>query len=291
MLGGLFRTRDFLVTQISSSLDQNQPVNSNIGDNISLLSANDPPPYEFYNEGGTAQVLLVADHASSFIPASLDQLGLDDWVLQRHVAWDIGSDKLVKQLADLLDAPAILSGFSRLIVDPNRQLDDPSAFPEISDGIAIPGNQNLSAESRDLRAKSFFQPYHEAIERRLKQFSDNGIVPAFISIHTCTPVFNQVIRPWHMGVMWDKDPRIALPMMGKLKQMDGLCFGDNEPYSGRHAHDFTIDHHAEPAGLPYVGIEVRQDLVGTTEGAHKWATVLSDSLGDILSDSNIYTTL
>lgn len=244
-----------------------------------------------YNEGGTARVLLVADHASRFFPASMNQLGLADWVLDRHVAWDIGSDMLTRFLADLLDAPAILAGFSRLIVDPNRKLDDPTAFIEISDGITIPGNLDLSDEQKELRVKSFFEPYHSAISNRLEAFRADGIVPALISVHTCTPVFAQVVRPWHIGIMWDKDPRIALPMMEKLKEMEGVCFGDNEPYSGRHTHDFTIDNHAEPIGLPHVGIEVRQDLVNDNEGARKWAGILAASLAPVLADPDIYHTL
>jgi len=256
-----------------------------------LIEPGDPPPYMTYNDGGSAKVLLVADHASPYFPASMNQLGVADWVLERHVTWDIGSDLLTRFLADLIDAPAILAGFSRLIIDPNRKLDDPTAFVEISDGIAIPGNQGLSEAQKDLRIKSFFKPYHDAITARLNRFQAEGVVPAMVSMHTCTPVFAQVVRRWHIGVMWDKDPRIAVPLMAKLGQMEDICFGDNEPYSGRHSHDFTIDHHAEPAGLPHVGIEVRQDLVGEAEGARKWAGILADALHDILADESIYSRL
>ena len=256
-----------------------------------LIKPGDAPPYMVYNEGGSARVLLVADHASRLFPAAMNQLGLADWVLEKHVAWDIGSDILTRFLADMLDAPAILAGFSRLIVDPNRKLDDPTAFVEISDGITIPGNLELSEEDKQLRVQSFFEPYHGAITQRLEAFRSDGIVPALISVHTCTPVFAQVVRPWHIGIMWDKDPRIALPMMEKLREMEGVCFGDNEPYSGRHTHDFTIDNHAEPAGLPHVGIEVRQDLVNDNEGARKWAGILAASLTPALADPDLYRIL
>jgi predicted N-formylglutamate amidohydrolase len=110
-------------------------------------------------------------------------------------------------------------------------------------------------------------------------------------MHTCTPVFAQFVRPWHIGVMWDKDPRIAVPLMENLRKVEDVCFGDNEPYSGRHTHDFTIDHHAEPAGLPHVGIEVRQDLVRDSAGARKWAGVLAAALQDILADEALYCRL
>lgn len=244
-----------------------------------------------YNEHGKAPVLLVADHASPFFPASLNQLGLADWVLERHVACDIGSGKLARFLADELDAQLVLAGFSRLIVDPNRKPDDPSAFPEISDGIAIPGNMDLDERDKALRVQSFFKPYHEAISAKLDAFLSRGVVPAIISVHTCTPVFDRVVRPWHIGIMWDTDPRIPVPLMAYFDRIEDICIGDNEPYSGRHPHDFTIDYHAEPAGLPHVGIEVRQDLVTHRDGARKWARILADGLRDILDDDDLYRPL
>jgi predicted N-formylglutamate amidohydrolase len=257
----------------------------------SLIGPGDPPPFMTYNDHGKARVLLVADHASPFFPEAMNQLGLADWVLERHVAWDIGSDELTRCLADELDAPAVLAGFSRLIVDPNRKLDDPTAFIEISDGIAIPGNLDLGDSQKALRVQSFFKPYHEAISGRLAALSTDSLVPALISIHTCTPVFDRIVRPWHIGVMWDKDPRIPVPLMKQLMEMDGICIGDNEPYSGKHPHDFTIDFHAEPGGLPHVGLEIRQDLVKNRAGAREWAAILAKALGKILSDETLYRPL
>ena len=112
-----------------------------------------------------------------------------------------------------------------------------------------------------------------------------------IAVHTCSPVFDQIVRPWHIGIMWDTDPRIPVPLIQRFEQMEGICIGDNEPYSGRHPHDFTIDHHAEPAGLPHVGIEVRQDLVSNEDGARKWAAILAEALAEILSDKGLYCPL
>jgi predicted N-formylglutamate amidohydrolase len=244
-----------------------------------------------YNDHGESPVLLVADHASPFFPAAMNQLGLADWVLERHVVWDIGSDKLARYLADELDAPLVLAGFSRLIVDPNRQPQDPSAFPEISDGIAIPGNIDLDEVQKALRVNSFFKPYHDKITERLDDLASGHCVPAIISVHTCTPVFDQIVRPWHIGIMWDKDPRIPVPLIRYFNSLDGVCIGDNEPYSGSHPHDFTIDYHAETAGLPHVGIEVRQDLVADDQGARKWANILAEGLRLILADENLYRPL
>ena len=256
-----------------------------------MIGPGDPPPFMTYNDHAQAPVLLVADHASPFFPAAMNQLGLADWVLERHVAWDIGSDQLTRFLADELDAQAVLAGFSRLIVDPNRKLDDPSAFVEISDGIAIPGNLELSEEQKSLRVQSFFQPYHDAIQARLDSIQARAGTPALISVHTCTPVFDRVVRPWHIGIMWDRDARIPLPLMENLRRMDGICIGDNEPYSGRHPHDFTVDFHAEQAGLPHVGIEVRQDLVSDDEGARKWAGILAAALRPVLADKALFQLL
>lgn len=256
-----------------------------------LIGPGDAPPFTTYNEHAKAPVLVVVDHASPYFPATLNQLGLADWVLERHVAWDIGADKLARFLADELDAQAVLAGFSRLIVDPNRNPADPSAFPEISDGISIPGNIGLDEHQKALRVQSFFKPYHDAIADKLECFSEAGIVPVMIAVHTCSPVFDRIVRPWHVGIMWDKDPRIPVPFIRNLERVSGVCVGDNEPYSGRHPHDFTIDHHAEPAGLPHVGIEVRQDLVCEEAGARKWAGVLAEGLRGILSDRDLYTRL
>ncbi len=264
---------------------QNYP---DIGDNYPLIGPGDSPPFTTYNDHGTAKALLVADHASPFFPASMNQLGLADWVLEKHVACDLGSADLARALADELDAQLVLAGFSRLLVDPNRKLNDHSAFPEISDCIAIPGNIDLSDHDKTLRVQSFFKPYHDKITERIDGFRSRGIVPAVISVHTCTPVFDRVVRPWHIGIMWDQDPRIAVPLIEHFNRIEEICIGDNEPYSGRHPHDFTIDYHAEPDGLPHVGIEVRQDLVQTPEGAHTWASHLATALRIILADDDLY---
>jgi len=267
---------------------QNHP---GINSKYPLIGPGDEPPFVSYNNNGKAPVLLVADHASPFFPAGLKQLGLDDSVLEQHVAWDIGSDMLARFLADELDAQLVLAGFSRLIVDPNRKLNSPTAFPELSDGIAIPGNIGLDETQKALRVQSFFKPYHDAITDKLNAFKERGIVPAMISIHTCTPVLDRIVRPWHIGILWDTDPRLPKPFIDYFNQVGEICIGDNKPYSGRHPNDFTIDHHAEPAGLPHMGIEVRQDLVSDAEGARKWAGILATGLEDILADESLYCVL
>jgi predicted N-formylglutamate amidohydrolase len=256
-----------------------------------LLGPYDPHPFTICNESGTARVLFVADHSGRAFPASLARLGLDDWVLEKHVAWDIGSGDVARRLAEVFDAPLVANNYSRLVVDTNRHPDDTTLCPPVGDGIAIPGNIDLPEQSRLARIAAIHRPYHEAIEAQLNRFRSRGITPAIIAIHSCTPVFNDVVRPWHLGVLWDKDPRIAVPLMENLGAMEGIFVGDNEPYSGRHPHDYTMDHHGEAGHIPHVSIEVRQDLIDSPEGATKWADILASALQPILADESLYSLL
>jgi predicted N-formylglutamate amidohydrolase len=258
-------------------------------DQYPLIGADEPPPVTILNEQGRANVLLVGDHVSNLIPRVLNRLGLEERVLEQHVAYDIGSRKLLTHLSQHLDAPAVMAGYSRLVVDLNRSLEDDSAIPEQSDNIPIPGNQSLSGKDRALRVHSFYTPYRVAIDRTLHRFRERDIVPALISIHSFTPAMAGFQRPWHIGLMWDKDPRIPVPLLKNLRaHPQGINVGDNQPYSGKHPADYTIDHHAESAGLPHVSIETRQDLVDTEEGAERWATILHEALRDILADPALY---
>lgn len=258
-------------------------------DEYPMIGPGDPPPYAIINEQGKAKILLVGDHASNAIPKILHKLGLDDTALEQHIAYDIGTKKLIHHLSQHLDAPAILAGYSRLVVDLNRSLEDDSIMPELSDNTVIRGNQNLSDAQRNQRIHCLFTPYRRAIDTMLHRFKEKEVVPAFISIHSFTPEMAGFSRPWHAGVLWDQDPRIPVPLMNNLRaHPDGFNIGDNEPYSGKHLSDYTIDHHAEAAGLPHVSIEIRQDLVDTEEGAERWASILDDALYDILADPELY---
>jgi len=254
-----------------------------------MIGPDDPPPCEIINDQGKASILLVGDHVSNVIPRTLDNLGLDQTALEQHIAYDIGTRKLVHHLSEHLDAPAVLAGYSRLVVDLNRSLEDPSVMPEASDNVAIPGNQNMSVEHRNQRIHDFYTPYRKAIDTMLHGFRQKSVVPAFIAIHSFTPQMAGFARPWHVGILWDKDPRIPLPLMQNLRaHPEGFNIGDNEPYSGKHPADYTIDHHAEAAGLPHVSIEIRQDLVDTEAGAERWATILHDALREVLRDPELY---
>jgi predicted N-formylglutamate amidohydrolase len=217
----------------------------------------------------------------------MDRLGLEELATWQHIAWDIGAGELARGLADTLDAPAVLAGYSRLIVDCNRHPDDPQAFRRESDGWAIPGNAALSEFERRTRLACFFDPYHEAIAALLAGFRVRGVVPMVISVHTFTPAMGGVARPWHIGVLWDKDEPSARRLLAGLGSVPGLVVGDNEPYSGKHPSDFSVEHHAEQAGLPHVCIEVRQDTLESPAGVERWIRRLAPLLRDIVSDPEL----
>lgn len=256
-----------------------------------LLSAEDPAPYEVLEVEAARPVVLACDHASNRVPRSLRDLGLANEHLQKHIAWDIGAGAVTGLLSRRLEANAVLGGYSRLVVDLNRNLEDPTAFPAISDGILVPANLGLSVEDRAERARALFKPYHEALRRVTQAWTDAGHCPVFLSIHSFTPKLHGVRRPWHIGVLWDKDPRLAIPFMDALRRAGNVVVGDNEPYSGRHPADFTIDHHAEPLGLAHIGIEIRQDLINDVSGQQRWGNLLAESLESVLRNEALYRSL
>ena len=246
------------------------------------------PAFELVNPTGAAKLLLLCDHATNIVPDEMAGLGLTPAELARHVGWDIGAAAVTRSLAHSLDAPALLSGYSRLVVDCNRTLDDPTAFPTVSDRLPIPGNQELGAVDKAERADLFFWPYHRAIHERLDDFALRQIAPAIVSIHSFTPHMDGLDRPWHIGILWDRDPRLPMPLIAGLAALDGLEIGDNQPYSGHDPEGFTLRNHAVPRGLPHVLIELRQNEIATEEGAERYARYLQTALGPILADPQLY---
>jgi len=254
---------------------------------IPLIGRDDPPPFVVLHEHGTAPALVICDHASRAFPRGMRRLGLPELPSWQHIAWDIGAGELARGLSNALDAPAVLAGYSRLIVDCNRQPDDPEAFRTESDGWVIPGNQSLTEFERRVRLASFFDPYHEAIAAMLAGFRARDVVPLVISVHTFTPAIGEAERPWHVGILWDKDEGNARRLIADLRAVDGLVVGDNEPYSGKHPSDYSIDHHAEAAGLPHLCIEVRQDQFESPAGTERWVRLLARLIGGLLRDPEL----
>ena len=233
--------------------------------------------------------MFVCDHAGRRVPKALGDLGLDVTAFDRHIAWDIGAADAARHLARTFEAPLILATYSRLVLDPNRYLDDPSLIPEVSDGTPVPANAALTEEDRAARIEALHTPYHATIDDALRRLRRDGAVPALISVHTCTPVFKGFARPWQIGVLWNRDPRIAQPLIAALQARGDVVVGDNQPYSGRDGQGYSVKHHAERHGFPAVALEIRQDLVDTHHGAAHWAGIVAAALGPILADPKLRT--
>ncbi len=253
-----------------------------------VLDFADPPPVRLLNPQGRASLILVCDHASNVIPAGLHDLGLQAAALSQHIAWDIGAAEVVRRLAQWLDAPAVLSGYSRLLIDCNRVPGHPESIPAYSDGVFIPGNRDLSDAEADWRLETFFWPYHHAITTAIAHLWRHGRVPAVVSIHSFTPQLNGgPPRPWQVGILWNRDLRLALPVLQWLRARPELCVGDNEPYSGRDV-GYTLETHAGAAGLPHVEFEIRQDLLADAAGCDYWAQLIAAVLREALADQSVH---
>jgi predicted N-formylglutamate amidohydrolase len=240
-----------------------------------LLAADEPAPVAVYNVEGRSPFLLVADHAGNVIPRALGSLGVAGAELQRHIAWDIGIGGLGPQLAGALDAVLIRQNYSRLVIDCNRPPGSPSSIPEISELTPIPGNVGLSEAAKVARADAIFWPYHARIEAELDRRREAGRPAALIALHSFTPRFKGVARPWHVALLYHRDPRLARNLRALLKAETGLPVGDNEPYFVSDETDFTIPVHGERCGIPHALIEIRQDLIAEANGQRQWAERLA----------------
>lgn len=236
-------------------------------------------PFEIVNPAGDPALLLLCDHASNAVPQDLGTLGLPPEEFRRHTAYDIGARGLTLALAEILGAPAVLSRFSRLVIDPNRGDDDPTLVRKISDGAIIPGNRQADAVEVERRRALYMAPYHAAITARIDSALAQGIRPQLIAMHSFTPQMTLgPPRPWHVGILWDHDDgRLALPLMAALRREPDLVIGDNEPYSGRLKGD-AMWRHGLQRGLPHVLIELRQDLIADSAGERLWAETLAPHL-------------
>lgn len=254
---------------------------------LSLIGPGDPPPFTVLNRQGTAKLLVVCDHASRAVPKAMAGLGLKAACFDRHIAYDIGAADVTRLLSERLDAPAVIAGYSRLLVDCNRPPGDPTMMPISSDGIPVPANLHLTEADVLARMDTFFWPYHRAIAAEIVRMRRKHEPPALLAIHSFTPSLNGVRRPWDIGILWDRDPRLARPLLAALRKIPGLTVGDNEPYSGRDV-AYTIDVHGAAGGHAYCAVEIRQDLVATTAGATHWADILAAAMEPILDNSDIY---
>ncbi len=250
-----------------------------------LVEPQDPPPASLLNPQGRSTLLLVCDHASNAVPTVLGDLGVHERERARHIAWDIGAATVTRMLSRRFDAPAVLAGFSRLVIDCNRPPGDPTSIPEVSDGTLIPANRGLDEAAMVARIEEIFWPYHQAVSGMMVRMRCRSTLPVLVAVHSFTPVMAGFRRPWHIGVLWDRDPRIARPLLHHLRGRAELVVGDNEPYSGREV-GFTMDTHAGCAGLPHVELEIRQDLLADETGCRRWADIVGDALDAVLAEAS-----
>lgn len=230
-----------------------------------------------------AGVVFLCDHAQNTIPPEYRSLGLPPEQLQRHIAYDIGAEALTRRLAEYFNAPAVMSQFSRLLIDPNRGEDDPTLVMRFSDGAIVPGNARIGDDEVERRIKRFFRPYDDAVSETIKTAMGSGALPVIVSIHSFTPFWRGVPRPWQVGILWASDGRFSKPLIEALRAEGDLTVGDNEPYQGALKGD-VIDRHALKLGLSNTLIEVRQDLIADQAGVEAWAKRLERVMRPILAD-------
>jgi len=238
-----------------------------------LLESDEPSPVEIVNAGGTASVVLVCDHAANRVPRRLGTLGLDAARLADHIAWDPGAADMARRLSVHLDAPLVLSGYSRLVIDCNRPLRSPESIAEVSGGVPVPANHALPSREQERRIFALFRPYHDAIDRLLDSRTRRPTL--LLSIHSFTPTLNGQPRPWHIGISYGRDRRLAVLLLKALARNSELIVGDNQPYPIEDDVDYTIPVHGEGRGLPSAMIEIRQDGIRTTAETAAWAKRLA----------------
>jgi predicted N-formylglutamate amidohydrolase len=250
---------------------------------LHLLADDEPAPFRVIEGLPDSPYVLAADHASRAIPRALGTLGLSQAELDTHIAWDIGIGGVSEQLATLLGAFLITQAYSRLVIDCNRPLGAHSSIVQQSEHTVVPGNGAVSAPEAEARAREIFHPYHRRIEAELDRRQRVGQATVFIAMHSFTPCFKGIDRPWHVGVLYHRDARLARRVLGLLRR-EGLEVGDNEPYQVSDQTDYAVPHYGEQRGNLHVEFELRQDLISTAAQQASWAELLARVLRDALSD-------
>ncbi len=231
-------------------------------------------------------LILLCDHARNAVPPEIGDLGLPPEDMGRHIAWDVGARGVTLGMAARLGAGAVLSTFSRLVIDPNRSEDDPTLVMRLCDGSIIPANRHVDRAEIERRKNAYHRPYHAAIRAAVDEIEEAGETPVLVSIHSFTPQFKgRPLRPWHVGLLWDRDDRLLRPLMARLNAEGGLVVGDNEPYTGQ-LHGDCMWTHGTRRGLPHALIEIRNDLIETPDGQADWAARLAPIIRDAVATMN-----
>lgn len=244
-------------------------------DSPTLLGPLDPPAVRIDLPAGQSPFLLTADHAGRVIPNALGTLGLSAADMDRHIAWDIGIAGLGAKLSAQLNASLIMQNYSRLVIDCNRPLSAPDSIAKLSEATHIPGNQSVSMRERAQRVTEIFEPYHAAIVNCLADRAAAGQPTILVALHSFTPIYKGFVRPWHAGVLYNRDHRLARALLALLEAESGLIVGDNEPYAVSDATDYGIPVYGERRGLLHVEIEIRQDLIEDESGQAVWSERLA----------------
>jgi predicted N-formylglutamate amidohydrolase len=247
-----------------------------------LLGADDPDPVEEIRVGAPSPFFLTCEHAGKIFPLKLGTLGLDPHHLDRHITYDIGAAGVARGLSRLLDAHLVMSTYSRLVIDCNRWPAAPDLIPTVSEDTDIPGNLDIDEREVHARTDEIFLPYHDTISDALDEREEAGRTTVLVAVHSCTPVFHGVSRPWHVGVLHEHDQRLANIMLELLHGEGHLCVGDNEPYYMTSDKDFAVPVHGHHRELPHVELEIRQDLIETAAGQEDWAVFLAGILREAL---------
>ena len=246
-----------------------------------MLGTGDVPPVREFNAGGRSPFFLTCDHYGRLIPRVLGDLGLPESELVRHIAWDIGIAGVAESLSKQLDAHLIVQRYSRLVIDCNRPPHVASSIPLISEATTVPGNEGISKEAAAVRRIEVFDPYHRRIDDIIDARREAGMPTVLVSLHSFTPVYAGIARPWHIGTLYHRDTHLPPLLLKALRAEGDLVVGDNEPYAVGDETDYTIPMHAEARGLINTGIEIRQDLISDAAGEQAWAVRLARILGEI----------
>lgn len=243
-----------------------------------LLDEDEPGPVVVERPDSTSPYVFICDHYGNRIPRKLGKLGVHDDDLQRHIAWDVGVAGMAEEFARRFDAPLVKQTYSRLVIDCNRPLDSPTSIPEVSEDTDIPGNCDLSPEEVTARRQEIFAPYHDAITSLLDRRLAAGQPTILLALHTFTPVYHGEKRPWHIGLLYNRDARLARLFLQLLAEDETLCLGDNQPYTVDDFSDYSIPVHGERRGIPHLLFELRHDMVEQESDQYRWAHRLAGSL-------------
>jgi predicted N-formylglutamate amidohydrolase len=244
-----------------------------------LLGPDDPAPVITERLDGTSALFLTCEHAGRGIPSRLGDLGIPEAELNRHIGWDIGAAGVARGLSERMDAALVMQTYSRLVIDCNRQPSRFDSMAKISEHTEVPGNHDLPADHADARVREIFDPYHETIAAELDRRRDAGRATLLLAVHSFTPVYKGVSRPWHIGLLYHRDERVARVLLDLISRDPALTVGDNEPYAITDEGDYTIPVHGEQRGILHIEIEIRQDLIETEAGQRDWAARLADWMG------------